>query len=216
MTLGNEEKLSSQESMPKRIIKLGIEVLDSVEFAAADIKANRLADKIKAELEALESSTPTNLRVGSRKLRAFDTVRRGEHPGVRITADFPDQDLTLDVNIYGGIRDPKSLSDLQETTHRVSLGESHETRTLGLGDKLTQINVQLKKAGLIVSEFWIKDTPGNRPAVAISTLRTTSDEEITGFTGIDKPIVFPIGSVYYRQFHENIRGIVSDLIKLLP
>lgn len=212
----------NKETAPKKenevidgVLELAWNMLDSAEFIAPKVRQETLAlaNQVRGSIETLQDMKPKSTEVDYRKARLTDYTKPGEHTGVWLKASYPNGD-SLEINIYGGLRDPKDQKEYQDTTNRYGSNQGHHDRTEDLASSSTQINIQYKKGSDTLSELWIVDQPGQRPSIALTSLRKmrspgnhdTSKETVV-FRQSNPP--------YYEQFHDLAMDIKNKSTSLL-
>jgi hypothetical protein len=212
------DKLSNHESKNKKevqivdaVLQLGLDILDSAEFAEPKVepKTIGLANQMFKKIDEISTQIPNRITIQTREVRPSDYIKPGEHPGIWLKAEYPNN-ITLEINIHGGIRDARGQSEYNDSTNRFSKDESHEERTIGLANKSTQVNIQFKTGGVQTDEAWFVDTPGQKASVAITSIKCNS-------TNSDQSVIFreETQPVYHKNFHAEIKAIASQCLNVL-
>ncbi len=223
MDIKNSEIKSQPESeIIGEIFELAEGMLDSAEYSYSKPKEHAqtiaLANQVLAGIQKVHDNPPLSVKIEPRKARVEDYQLPGEHAGVWIIAMYPNNE-SIEINIHGGLRDPKSQVEYQDTTGRFGRGDSHEGRTGKLANKPKQINIQHKVANEMISEIWIVDSPaaGDKSSVAITSLSKKQSAGIYSNLSSGENIIFRADNQpYYKNFHSEINDISNKSINILP
>jgi hypothetical protein len=214
----NSAEIEKTNNILENVLGLSLDVLDSVDFSQPPPEGDtsRISELIINDLSSIEGKSPKNIQLKRRAVRPNDYIKQGEHPGIWLVAQYSTGE-TLNINIYGGIRDIRGQAEYQDSTFRFAKDSIHEDRTIGLGDKSTQINIQFFDGKNTSSELWINDSPGNKAAVVINSLRRKTGDK--GYINSNSPVIFrdqERKNIHYNKPHQQIRSIISSCLNILP